>query len=59
MPTYYFKPRLTKDRFSSRVEAETIQEATEYFAKVKQLPIEEFEKLYEVKRDTQNGAKGS
>ena len=51
MPTYYFKPKSCDDKFSSQVDAETLQEATEHFAKVKQLPIEEFEKLYEVKQE--------
>jgi hypothetical protein len=49
MTTYYFKPKNCKDKFASLVTTATLQEAVEHFAKVKQLPIEEFEKLYEVK----------
>ena len=50
MPTYYFKPKKCKDKFSSQVDARTLQEAIEHFAQVKQLPLSEFEKLYEVKQ---------
>ena len=49
MKTYYFKPKNCKDKFASLVKAATLQEAVEHFAKVKRLPIEVFEKLYEVK----------
>lgn len=52
MPTYYFKTKVSEDKFSARVKCETIQEATEYFAAViKKLPLKEFTEIYEVKRE--------
>lgn len=52
MPTYYFKPKNSNDKFSSRVTCKTMQQAVEYFAEVvKKLPVNEFEKIYEVKRE--------
>ena len=51
MQTYYFKSKHSKEKFSSRINTDTREEAIEYFAEVKQLPIKEFEKLYEVKED--------
>ncbi len=52
MPNYYFKAKNSKDKFSARVKASTEGEAIEYFALVvKKLPIKEFTKIYEVKRE--------
>ena len=50
MQTYYFKCKGSNDKFASRVLKNTLQEAIEHFAIVKQLPIEKFEELYEVKQ---------
>lgn len=48
MATYYFKNKGGTESISV-TSADTLQEATEYFAGIKRLSLADFEKLYEVK----------
>jgi len=46
---YKFYPRNSKKKEAiGKVEAKTYREAVHYFAERKKLPVEEFQKLYEV-----------
>ena len=47
MPKYSFKPKNTKE-FISSVNASSLSEAKQIFAKIKVLSLENFNKLYEV-----------
>lgn len=47
MPKYSFKPKNSNEYIKS-VEADNLEQATEILAQVKQLPITDFKKIYEV-----------
>ena len=47
MPKYSFKPKSTKE-FISSINASSLEEAKQMFAKIKVLSLETFNKLYEV-----------
>lgn len=51
MTKYSFQARSSKEAIST-TEARSLEEATEIFAKIKDLPLEKFTKLYEVNKKT-------
>ncbi len=59
MTTYYFFSKTDKKKESiSKTKTDSLIEAIEHFAKVKQLPIDKFLQLYEVTNEDNSRTKG-
>lgn len=47
MANYSFRPKNTNE-FVKSINANSVKQAVEYFAQIKNLPVDSFNKLYEV-----------